>query len=124
VSEQHDIQISIKHGPNSAYMTNLRGNTAAEVVSHAVELAAVWADIEGAVATIRATDVIAQAFPGTTAGGQTVVEGDPNAPFCTHGQRRKFISGTSKKTGKPYSMWVCEVENDPNRPKCDAVFDK
>lgn len=27
-------------------------------------------------------------------------------PTCIHGQR-KFLSGISKKNGKPYKMWVC-----------------
>lgn len=29
-----------------------------------------------------------------------------SAPTCIHGAR-KHMSGISKKTGKPYSMWVC-----------------
>jgi hypothetical protein len=29
-----------------------------------------------------------------------------SAPTCIHGPR-KHMSGVSKKTGKPYSMWVC-----------------
>lgn len=29
-----------------------------------------------------------------------------SAPTCIHGPR-KHMSGISKKTGKPYSMWVC-----------------
>jgi hypothetical protein len=29
-----------------------------------------------------------------------------SAPTCIHGPR-KHLSGVSKKTGKPYSMWVC-----------------
>jgi hypothetical protein len=29
-----------------------------------------------------------------------------SSPTCVHGNR-KFLSGISKKNGKPYSMWVC-----------------
>lgn len=29
-----------------------------------------------------------------------------SAPTCIHGPR-KHLSGISKKTGKPYAMWVC-----------------
>jgi hypothetical protein len=29
-----------------------------------------------------------------------------SSPTCVHGSR-KFLSGISKKNGKPYSMWVC-----------------
>lgn len=54
-------------------------------------------------------------------GGQQQQGGGNGAP-CNHGVPRKYISGTSKKTGKPYAMWVCVVENDPNSPQCQAVF--
>lgn len=36
-------------------------------------------------------------------------QGGAPAPSCIHGQR-VFRSGTSKKTGKPYSGWYCPAD--------------
>lgn len=38
-------------------------------------------------------------------------------PTCVHGPR-KFLSGISKKNGKPYKMWVC---TQPQGAQCEIV---
>jgi hypothetical protein len=40
------------------------------------------------------------------AGAPMATPPQSSAPTCIHGPR-KHLSGVSKKTGKPYSMWVC-----------------
>jgi hypothetical protein len=122
--QQHNIQVSVKHGPNGSTMTNIRANSSTELVTLLAELSDFWSDIESHLSIIQAQSVVAAAIPGTTnAGTTTSTDGDPSIPFCAHGQRRKKITGVSKKTQKPYTMFVCDVEGDPNRPKCDAVFE-
>lgn len=39
-------------------------------------------------------------------------------PTCVHGPR-KFLSGISKKNGKPYKMWVCTQPQDAGQ--CSVV---
>jgi hypothetical protein len=37
-----------------------------------------------------------------------------SAPTCQHGAR-KYKSGVSSKTGKPYAMWVCPMPQGPEQ---------
>ena len=59
-----------------------------------------------------ATDTPPWVTSGTTqtaapyAGAPMATPPQQSAPTCIHGPR-KHLSGVSKKTGKPYSMWVC-----------------
>lgn len=59
-----------------------------------------------------AADTPPWATSGTTlaapqyATAPTATPPQQSAPTCIHGPR-KHMSGVSKKTGKPYSMWVC-----------------
>lgn len=41
-----------------------------------------------------------------------------SGPTCVHGAR-KFLSGVSKKNGKPYAMWVCTQPQDQGQ--CSPV---
>lgn len=40
-----------------------------------------------------------------------------------HGNSTKFLQGTSKKTGKPYSFWSCQMK-DANGDWCKAELTK
>lgn len=54
-----------------------------------------------------------------------------NAPTCLHGRPRELKTGISKKSGKPYSMWVC-TERSTKLPdgswddsgRCEPIFNR
>lgn len=58
----------------------------------------------------QATEAPAAPQGGSYAQSSPVAQqGGAPAPSCIHGQR-VFKSGTSKKTGKPYSGWYCPAD--------------
>lgn len=66
--------------------------------------------------------------PAQSGGGQQNRQAPPQGAqqhpqgrkeFCAHGEM-KYLSGVSKKTGKPYSMFACNSGDRNN--ECKAVF--
>lgn len=115
-NEDWKLQWSIKTPTGD--LINIRANTAEELsvllegiaevsgqgasTSKVVQAAYHVAPLETSTSTVDtpvwATSATSQpAAPSVT--GMT-------SPTCIHGGR-KFLSGISKKNGKPYSMWVC-----------------
>jgi len=114
--ENWKLQVSytVPNGP----MINVRAQSSDElsvllegVGDYSTQVAAVQALIKAAfvVAPLETTTSTVDTPPWATS--VTAPTAAPSAtglssPTCVHGNR-KFLSGISKKNGKPYSMWVC-----------------
>lgn len=62
-----------------------------------------------------ASTPVSDSFATTQAQPASNTTGAP-VPTCLHGERR-HMSGVSKKTGSPYSMWVCTQPQGPTQCK-------
>jgi hypothetical protein len=112
-TENWKLQVSYKTGAGD--MINVRANTADElsvllegISDYSTQIAATAKMLNGAsVAAPLATTTSTADIPvwATSAPVQTQAPSS-TGPTCTHGAR-KFLSGISKKNGKPYQMWVC-----------------
>ena len=114
--ENWKLQVSVK-SPNGD-LINIRANTADElsvllegIADYSPQIASTSRLIAGAyaVAPLQTTTSTVDTPPWATS--PTVQTQAPSAtglssPTCVHGPR-KFLSGISKKNGKPYSMYVC-----------------
>ena len=114
--ENWKLQVSytVPNGP----MINVRAQTSDElsvllegIGDYSTQVAAVQALIKAAfvVAPLENTASTVDTPPWATSAPSQVAApsgGGLSSPTCIHGGR-KFLSGISKKNGKPYSMWVC-----------------
>jgi hypothetical protein len=114
--ENWKLQVSVK-SPNGD-LINIRAASADElsvllegISDYSTQIAATSKMIAGAynVAPLATTTSTVDTPPWATSA--PAPQAAPSAtglssPTCVHGSR-KFLSGISKKTGKPYSMWVC-----------------
>ena len=115
-AEDWKLQVSIK--TPSGDLINIRANTAEElsvllegISDYSTQIAATQKMVHGAynvspLATTTSTvdnPPRATSAPAPTAGQSAT---GLSSPTCVHGPR-KFLSGISKKNGKPYSMYVC-----------------
>lgn len=115
-AEEWKLQVSytIPNGP----MINIRAQTSDElsvllegVGDYSTQVAAVQSLIKAAFITapLATTATTVDTPPWETSPTvQPVAQSGTglSSPTCVHGARR-FMSGISKKNGKPYSMWVC-----------------
>lgn len=143
MSDEYQFQTSIKHGRNGSIMTNVRGADPDQFGENLTITKQDFAPlIEELAVVLQATDTLGEQFQGTApvqeqpqsrygSGGRPSYGGTRNAPpadsggdgqRCDHNVPRKFVSATSKRTGKPFQMWACTVEQDPNRPQCSPIF--
>jgi hypothetical protein len=114
--ENWKLQVSVK-SPNGD-LINIRATSADElsvllegISDYSTQIAATSKMIAGAynVAPLATTTSTVDNPPWATSA--PAPQAAPSAtglssPTCVHGSR-KFLSGVSKKNGKPYSMWVC-----------------
>jgi hypothetical protein len=114
--ENWKLQVSVK-SPNGD-LINIRAASADElsvllegISDYSTQIAATSKMIAGAynVAPLATTTSTVDTPPWATSA--PAPQAAPSAtglssPTCVHGSR-KFLSGISKKNGKPYSMWVC-----------------
>ena len=115
-NEDWKLQVSMK-SPNGD-LINVRANTADElsvllegVGDYSTQIAAVSKKVAGAYTVLPLST---QSSTTDTPPWESSPATQPQAasgmglssPTCVHGSR-KFLSGISKKNGKPYSMWVC-----------------
>ena len=115
-AEEWKLQVSIKTPAGD--LINIRANTAEElsvllegISDYSTQIAATQKMVHGAynVAPLATTTSTVDNPPwATSAPAPTVAPSATglSSPTCVHGNR-KFLSGISKKNGKPYSMWVC-----------------
>jgi len=114
--EEWKLQVSYK--TPSGDMINVRAQTADElsvllesIADYSFQVAATQKAVASAyalnpLATASITPVIAQEqYSAPTPEG---IAPGTSAPTCQHGAR-KYKSGISSKTGKPYAMWVCPM---------------
>ena len=108
--ENWKLQVSIK--TPSGDLINVRANTADElsvllegVSDFSTQIAATQKMITGAynVSPLATTPTIVEPVASPT---YATAPMQAQSPTCIHGGR-KFLSGISKKNGKPYQMWVC-----------------
>lgn len=107
-----DWKLQVSYRTDGGDMINIRANTADElsvllegIGDYSSQIAAVRGLITGAYVTIPlATSSSTPATPLSTPSEPTPPM--QASPTCIHGPR-KYLSGISKKTGKPYKMWVC-----------------
>jgi hypothetical protein len=121
MAEDWKLQVSIRTSANrDSDMINVRANTVEElsvllegISDYSTQVAATAKMVQGAynvspLATTTSTPV-QQASP--TFVTAPTAEASGTTPTCLHGER-KFLSGISKKNGKPYRMWVCQQPQD------------
>ena len=124
MAEEWKLQVSYKTPTGD--MINIRANTADElsvllegVGDYATQIAAVQKLVVGASTTAPlstpsftpnteppVSSIPPQASPPSNTAG----------PTCQHGAR-KYKSGISSKTGKPYAMWVCPMPQGADQCK-------
>jgi hypothetical protein len=109
-NEDWKLQVSYKSPTGD--LINVRANTSDElsvllegVSDYATQIAATGKLLAGAytVAPLGTTGSTVGSTPAVTYSTAPTSEASPT---CVHGSR-KFLSGISKKNGKPYKMWVC-----------------
>jgi len=109
-NEDWKLQVSYK-SPNGD-LINIRANTSDElsvllegVSDYSTQIAATGKLIAGAYTTapLGTTGLTQGTTPAVIS---STVQTSEASPTCIHGNR-KFLSGISKKNGKPYKMWVC-----------------
>lgn len=115
-TEEWKLQVSIKTPAGD--LINIRANTSDElsvllegISDYSTQIAATQKMIAGAynVAPLATTASTVDTPPWATSAPAPQVAPSAtglSSPTCVHGTR-KFLSGISKKNGKPYSMWVC-----------------
>ena len=127
-AEEWKLQVSIKTPAGD--LINIRANTAEElsvllegISDYSTQIAATQKMVHGAynVAPLATTTSTVDNPPwATSAPAPTVAPSATglSSPTCVHGPR-KFLSGISKKNGKPYRMWVCQQPQDQGQ--CSPV---
>jgi len=118
-TDEWKLQVSIRTANHrDSDMINIRANTAEElsvllegISDFSTQIAATAKMVQGAysVSPLATTTSTVDNPPWATSA--PAPQAAPSAtglssPTCVHGNR-KFLSGISKKNGKPYSMWVC-----------------
>lgn len=110
MTENWKLQVSLKTPTGD--LINIRGNTADElsvllegIGDYAVQIAATQRLVSSAYATapLGTADTTTSTPPPPLS---APTQASAASPTCVHGSR-KFLSGVSKKNGKPYAMWVC-----------------
>ena len=115
-AEEWKLQVSIKTPVGD--LINIRANTSDElsvllegISDYSTQIAATQKMIAGAYNAAPLATATSTADTPPWATSAPAPQAAPSAtglssPTCVHGSR-KFLSGVSKKNGKPYSMWVC-----------------
>lgn len=117
-SDDWGIQVSIKHGPNQSYMTNVRGYTASEIADHLRHLGEKAQEIQTGIIAFLATETIRNEFPDTQPvresryGNDDRNSGGGGERCAVHGLPRVFRSG--EKNGKRWAGWMCAAEKHQN----------
>ena len=110
-----DWKLQVSYKTSNGDMINVRANTADElsvllegVSDYSTQIAATARMLNGAavVAPLATTTSTPATAPESTFAPFQGQVPSATGPTCTHGAR-KFLSGVSKKNGKPYAMWVC-----------------
>lgn len=125
MSEEWKVQWSFKTPTGD--LVNVRAQSPEELsvllegISDVAGQAAATSGMIGAAfhaAPLATTNTTVASTPVTVS---SVIQAPPpsaGTPTCVHGPR-KFMSGISKKTGKPYSMYVCTQPQGDNQ--CSPV---
>ena len=107
-----DWKLQVSYKTPSGDMINVRANTADElsvllegIGDYATQVAAVQKLIAGAY-TVAPLSTPASTPVSPVAPTSVTDPTSAPSPTCIHGSR-KFLSGISKKNGRPYKMWVC-----------------
>ena len=109
-TDNYKLQVSIK--AQNGDLINVRANTADEL---SVLLEGLTDYSHQIAATSKAVAAAYTVLPLATGSSTPEQQAAPisstsqmqaASPTCVHGGR-KFLSGVSKKNGKPYAMWVC-----------------
>jgi len=110
-----DWKLQVSYKTSNGDMINVRANTADElsvllegVSDYSTQIAATARMLNGAavVSPLATTTSTPATAPENTFAPFQGQAPSATGPTCTHGAR-KFLSGVSKKNGKPYAMWVC-----------------
>lgn len=123
-TENWKIQWSYK--TPSGDLVNIRANTAEELSILLEGVSMVAPQAAATSAGIQAAYNVAPLSTGASTSAPMPPVTSPTAPTsvassgptCVHGAR-KFLSGVSKKNGKPYAMWVCTQPQDQGQ--CSPV---
>jgi hypothetical protein len=124
-NEDWKLQVSIRTSASKdSDMVNIRANTADElsvllegISDFSAQIAATSKMVQGAyaVSPLGTTGLTQGNLPPVIS---STVQEVGASPTCVHGNR-KFLSGISKKNGKPYKMWVCTQPQGVDQ--CQAV---
>lgn len=123
MAENWKLQVSYK--TTTGDMINVRAETADElsvllegVGDYATQIAATQRllNTAGTVAPLSTSASITSTEPVQSSMPPQAQAPSATGPICQHGPR-KYKSGISSKTGKPYSMWVCPMPQGPEQCK-------
>ncbi len=125
-----DWKLQVPYKTATGDMINIRAHTADElsvllenVGDYATQIAATQRQLAQAstISPLSTSSTTASTEPApysTPPQAQTPTATAPvqGAPTCNHGPR-KYKSGISSKTGKPYAMWVCPMPQGADQCK-------
>jgi hypothetical protein len=123
MAEDWKLQVSYK--TTTGDMINVRANTPDElsillegVGDYATQIAATqrMLNTAGTVAPLSTTTSTTSTVAPPSSMPPQAQTPSGTGPRCDHGDR-KYKSGISSKTGKPYAMWVCPMPQGPDQCK-------
>lgn len=126
-SDDWAIQVSLKHGPNFQYLTNVRGYTATEIKEHLAHLAEHAAGIDAAIAGFVGLGAVRdqptaepeqEQYGSRYGGGGKKTLRERDGEMCEpHRLPMRYKSGVSGK-GNKYELLECTSRQNP----CDAIW--
>lgn len=125
-----DWKLQVSYKTSTGDMINIRAHTADElsvllenIGDYATQIAATQRQLAQAstISPLSTSSSTASTEPAPfsmppQAQTPTATAPAQGAPMCTHGPR-KYKSGISSKTGKPYAMWVCPMPQGADQCK-------
>jgi hypothetical protein len=125
-----DWKLQVSYKTSTGDMINIRAHTADElsvllenIGDYATQIAATQRQLAQAntISPLSTSNTTAStepphSFSPTPPNTPTATAPTQGSPMCQHGPR-KYKSGISSKTGKPYAMWVCPMPQGADQCK-------
>ena len=126
-----DWKLQVSYKTSTGDMINIRAHTADElsvllenIGDYATQIAATQRQLAQAntIAPLSTSSSTESTEPVPSwnppqANIPTATAPQQGTPMCNHGIPRKYKSGISSKTGKPYAMWVCTMPQGADQCK-------
>lgn len=118
-SDDWGIQVSIKHGPNQQYMTNVRGYTATEIAEHLAHLGEHSHAIQEGITAFLSGETVRDQFPGAEPVRESRYGSNDNRQqssggksCAVHNLPRSYKTG--QKNGKGWAGYFCTADKSAN----------